>query len=56
MSLNRGGRLFAVVGQSPLMEAVLISRTDENEWEQCALFETDVPALVNAPQPAGFVF
>jgi len=56
MALNRGGRLFAVIGQSPLMEATLIRRTDENDWEQRALFETDVPALVNAPQPAGFVF
>jgi len=56
MSLNRGGRLFAIIGQSPLMEAVLIRRTDENEWEQRALFETDVPALLNAPQPAAFVF
>lgn len=56
MSLNRGGRLFAVVGQPPLMEAILIRRTDENEWEQRALFETEVPALLNAPQPAAFVF
>ena len=56
LRLKPGGRLFAIVGDSPVMECVLITRLGENEWTQEALFETDVPALVNAPQPPRFVF
>ncbi|MBI3775368.1 MAG: protein-L-isoaspartate O-methyltransferase [Gammaproteobacteria bacterium] len=54
--LKIGGRLFAIVGDSPVMECVLITRLGEHEWTQEALFETDVPALVNAPQPQRFTF
>lgn len=54
--LKIGGRLFAIVGDSPVMECVLISRLGDNEWAQEALWETDVPSLVNAPQPKRFVF
>ena len=55
-SMNRGGRLFAVTGQAPVMEAVLIRRTGEHEWTREILFETDLPILVNARQPSTFVF
>lgn len=54
--LKIGGRLFAIVGDSPVMECVLITRLGEHEWTQEALFETDVPALINAPQPQRFTF
>ena len=54
LSLNKGGRLFAFVGDSPIMEAVLITRVGENEWSHEVLFETDVPVLENAPQPERF--
>ena len=54
--LKTGGRLFAIVGDAPVMEAVLITRLGESEWTQETLFETDVPALDNAPQPQRFVF
>ena len=54
--LKIGGRLFAIVGDAPVMECVLITRLGDHEWTQEALFETDVPALVNAPQPQRFVF
>ena len=54
--LKTGGRLFAIVGDTPVMECVLVTRLGENEWTQEALFETDVPALVNAPQPQRFIF
>ena len=54
--LRIGGRLFAIVGDAPVMEAVLITRLGENEWTQESLFETDVPPLVNAPQPQRFTF
>ena len=55
-NLSEGGRLFAVVGSGPAMEAVLITRVGENQWTHEGLFETELPALVNAPRPSRFVF
>lgn len=55
-SLNRGGRLFAVVGVAPVMEAIVMRRTGENEWTRESLFETDLPMLINAPAPNSFEF
>lgn len=54
--LTEGGRLFAFVGQAPVMEAVRITRLRDNQYRQESLFETCVPALVNAPEPEAFVF
>jgi len=54
--LKVGGRLFAIIGESPVMEAVLITRTSELEWTHESLFETDIPALENAPAPEHFEF
>ncbi len=55
-SLNMGGRLFAIVGDSPVMEAMLITRIGENEWTEDDLFETDLVPLLNASQPQRFKF
>ena len=44
-ALNPGGRLFIIVGQSPVMQALLITRTGDVDWIQQSLFETDIPAL-----------
>ena len=50
--LKPGGRLFAVRGRSPAMEAVLVHR-DVNGTRVESLFETDLPYLAGAaPQPA----
>ncbi|HEX5339923.1 MAG TPA: protein-L-isoaspartate O-methyltransferase [Gammaproteobacteria bacterium] len=54
--LNVGGRLFVIVGGSPVMEALLITRVSETGWSRKSLFETDLPALVNAAAPNKFVF
>lgn len=54
-ALNVGGRLAAIVGDSPVMEVVLITRVGESEWAQETLFETDLPALINAPEPDRFI-
>ena len=51
-----GGRLFVIVGESPVMEARLITRVDDHQWVQESLFETDLPALKGAPHPQRFVF
>lgn len=55
-ALNRGGRLFAVIGEPPVMEAVLMRRMGDNEWSREHLFETELPMLINAPAPSRFVF
>ena len=55
-ALRTGGRLFAIVGSAPVMDAVLVRRVDENEWIRESLFETVVEPLVNATSPPGFVF
>ena len=53
-ALTIGGRLLAIIGDSPAMEVLLITRVGETEWAQESLFETDLPALINAPQPERF--
>lgn len=35
-----GGRLFAVVGDGPIMTAISCVRTGESQWSQTSLFET----------------
>ncbi len=55
-SLQRGGRLVAVVGTAPVMETVLITRAGDNEWNQETLFETEIPALRNVETVKRFTF
>ena len=55
-SLTVGGRLIAIVGTAPAMEVKRIRRLGEYSFEQKSLFETVVPPLRNAPEPARFVF
>ncbi len=53
--LAPGGRLFMVVGASPVMEAMLVTRHGD-ELVQDYLFETDIQPLELLPQPSGFSF
>lgn len=55
-ALDDGGRLFAVVGDAPAMEAKLIERKSEHDWETVSLFETDLKPLVHGAQPVEFSF
>jgi protein-L-isoaspartate(D-aspartate) O-methyltransferase len=55
-ALRVGGRLFAVVGVAPVMDALLIRRVDSSEWIRESLFETVIEPLRNAPTPPRFVF
>jgi protein-L-isoaspartate(D-aspartate) O-methyltransferase len=55
-SLKPGGRLFAVVGEPPVMEAQLITGGDAGAYNSVGLFETCIAPLRNAPHPARFVF
>lgn len=54
--LTEGGRLFVVTGEDPLMEARLITRQGPDRWTTTTLFETSLPALLNAPVPTRFRF
>lgn len=54
--LSVGGRLFAIIGAPPVMEAVRVIRVGRREWEQESLFETELPYLLNSEQPLAFEF
>ena len=54
--LNAGGRLFAVVGEAPAMQARLVTCTAPGASHSVDLFETVLRPLVNAEQPARFRF
>ncbi len=55
-ALRIGGRLFAVVGTAPVMDAMLVRRVDDAEWIRESLFETVIDPLVNALAAPRFVF
>ena len=55
-ALRPGGRLFAVVGRAPVMEARLVTRVTDDQWVAETLFETVIPPLINAMQPQAFRF
>jgi len=55
-SLAPGGRLMAFIGKSPVMEAIRIRRLNGEGMERIGIFETDIPALINALEPAKFAF
>src|SRR5476649_292613 len=55
-SLKVGGRLFAIVGDAPVMEARLITRVAPDAYETVNIMETCVAPLQNALQPERFVF
>jgi len=55
-SLNPNGRLFAIIGQAPAMEATLITHLPPDIWREEKLFETVIPVLRNAQQPELFIF
>ena len=55
-SLTPGGRLFATVGEEPIMKAMLIVRGARGDVERHELFETCVPSLKHALQRPQFVF
>ncbi|WP_019141875.1 protein-L-isoaspartate O-methyltransferase family protein [Noviherbaspirillum massiliense] len=54
--LKVGGRLFSIIGESPVMTAQLTTRTSDAGYETVKLFETDVAPLRDAPAPSPFKF
>ena len=55
-AVKPGGRLFVIVGDSPVMDARIVTRIGENDWTTKSLFETDVRPLLNASRPSAFCF
>jgi len=51
-----GGRLFAIVGEPPVMEAWVVRCVAENVYARESLFETVVDPLINARRPRIFTF
>ena len=54
--LAEGGRLFAVIGQGPAMEAVLVTREAGEVFVTETLFETELEPLLGAEPPPRFSF
>ena len=54
--LAPGGRLFAVVGDAPVMKATVVHCSAPGAYRSVELFETVLAPLVNAEQPPRFRF
>ncbi len=55
-ALRPGGRALLVVGEAPVMQALLVTRTSGNEYLREPVFETNLPAMVGARRPSRFNF
>ena len=54
--LKIGGRLVAIVGQEPVMHAVLLTRMAEQQVKRVELFDTVAPRLDGFGEPTRFQF
>jgi len=54
--LKVGGRLAAIVGQQPVMRAMLFTRSSEHDFASVALFDTVAPRLTGFAEPTRFKF
>jgi protein-L-isoaspartate(D-aspartate) O-methyltransferase len=53
-ALAVGGRLFVIVGEPPIMEAMAVLRVGEHEYARTPLFETLIPPLLNVEKRPRF--
>ena len=51
-----GGRIFAIVGERPVMNAEIITRVSDTSYNTVKVFETDVTPLREIRRPSHFVF
>jgi protein-L-isoaspartate(D-aspartate) O-methyltransferase len=56
LQLKLGGRLVAIVGQLPIMRAVLTTRSGERAYASVDLFDTVAPRLKSFDEPSRFIF
>ncbi|MCY7386745.1 MAG: protein-L-isoaspartate O-methyltransferase [Burkholderiales bacterium] len=55
-ALTENGRLFAIVGDAPVMKATLYTRAADKAFVRAEIFETVIAPLINAKQPSRFDF
>lgn len=55
-ALRPGGRLFLIVGEPPIMEALLLVRDTSGGWHSESLFETAIRPLIHAHRKPVFEF
>lgn len=51
-----GGRIFAIVGESPVMSAQIVTRVTDTAYSTIKIFETDIKPLRDALAPPHFTF
>jgi len=54
--LSVGGRLVAIVGDEPIMHALVITRTSETNYKTDEKWDDNAPRLLNFPVPSAFKF
>jgi protein-L-isoaspartate(D-aspartate) O-methyltransferase len=54
--LKVGGRLIAIVGEEPVMQATLYTRISQGVWDHRALWDTFAPRLLGFTEPSRFHF
>ncbi len=54
--VNIGGRLFAVLGEAPSMQACVFTKIAKQQWRAQRLFETTVARLLKTHEASLFVF
>ena len=54
--LKVGGRLVAIVGDEPVMQATVVTRASQTDYRTTTPWDTLAPRLLNFPHPASFTF
>lgn len=54
--LKGGGKLLAIVGEEPVMQATLVTRASPQQWASRVLWDTVAPPLLGFAQPSRFKF
>lgn len=53
-NIKTDGKIFAIIGKSPIMSACIITKTENEEMKVETLFETDVKTLIHPKQDPNF--
>lgn len=56
LQLLPGGRLFTIIGSSPIMQARCYQLDHDNHWSNQIIFETNIPAFLTQHPKKSFVF
>jgi len=56
LQLLPGGKLFALIGSAPVMQAQLHQLDHKGQWYKEVIFETNLPPLIDELKPNPFVF